>query len=108
MNATPPEAKSEYSRGSRVSRGRFGPAGSVSPRFLGLLPLLILLTGMAGALLLIIAEFTPLFHVHVQATGIAVKSTRTGPHHAYAMAVIGVCAAALSIAALTPEESGQI
>jgi hypothetical protein len=58
----------------------------------------ILAGGLLGSLLLLIAEFTTLFQVHVAAASVPVKSVATGSHHAYALALIAVCAGGLAFA----------
>ena len=103
MNATPPEANTEYSRAAVVSGGVSraredapdGPSAGGSRVFSAG----ILAGGLVGALLLIAAEFTTLFKVHLAASTTIVKTVSTGSHHSYAMAVIAVCAAALAIGA---------
>jgi hypothetical protein len=103
MNATPPEANSEYSRAALVSggvsRARSDAAGGPSAGASWVLSAGILAGGLIGALLLIVAEFTTLFEVRVAASTTIVKTVSTGSHHSYAMAVIAVCAAALAIGA---------
>jgi hypothetical protein len=103
MNATPPEANTEYSRAAVVSGGvsparsdaAGGPSAGASWVFSGG----ILAGGLTGAVLLIAAEFTTLFKVRVAASTTIVKTVSTGSHHSYAMALIAVCAAALAIGA---------
>lgn len=102
MNATPPEANIEYSRGDPPSGGvsgarrgtREGRESALGGRLAGGL----LAGGLLGALLLVVAEFTALFQVRAAATAVPVRSASTGSHHSYAMALIAVCAVALSIA----------
>jgi hypothetical protein len=100
MNATPPEAKSEYSRAGRGSGPLFrGGGDGVTGREIaasGPLRVGLLAGGSLGALLLAVAEFTALFRIHVAASGTHVKSVGTGSHHSYAMLLIAVCAAALA------------
>jgi hypothetical protein len=125
MNATPPETNSEYSRGSRRS-GRLlvtpsgaarvpaaegseagseaapGPAGAVPEATggpSGALGAALLAGGLLGVLLLLVAEFTTLFQVHVAASGTRVRSVSTGSHHSYALALIAVVAAVQAVAA---------
>jgi hypothetical protein len=88
MNATPPEANNEYSRGPALSRRDLASPGGFSAA--------ILAGGVLGALLLVVGEFTALFEVHTQATGAAISSVGTGAHHAYAMLPIALLAAALA------------
>jgi hypothetical protein len=84
MNATRPEANTEYSRGSgvpkRVSRG------------LEILPKVVIAAAALGALLLLVAEFTTLFEVRTSASAIPVRSVGTGSHHAYALVPIALLA----------------
>jgi hypothetical protein len=101
MNATPPEANTEYSRAAVVSGGvsqaRSDAAEGRSAAAAGVFSVGILAGGLIGALLLIAAEFTTLFKVRIAASTTIVKTVSTGSHHSYAMAVIAVCAAALAI-----------
>jgi hypothetical protein len=107
MNATPPEANSEYSRGPEPLEGDFPPQfpapgrrGAASREGSGVAAgrgarVAILTGGLLGALLLLVAEFTTLFEVSTGA-GPAVKSVGTGSHHAYALVPIALLAAALA------------
>jgi hypothetical protein len=72
MNATPPEANTEYS-----TRG--GTFGAV-----------ILAGGLLGALLLLVAEFTTLFEVRSSASTKVIRSVGTGSHHSYALLPIAL------------------
>jgi uncharacterized membrane protein len=51
-----------------------------------------------GALLLVVAEFTTLFTVHVETRSAPIKTVATGSHHSYALLLIGVVVAVLAIA----------
>jgi hypothetical protein len=86
MSATPPEAKPEYSR----ARPQPTVPASIS---LGLLA-----GGMIGALLLLLAEFTPLYDQDVATSRIPLHTVHTGSHHDYALIPLGLLAAALSLA----------
>jgi hypothetical protein len=46
--------------------------------------------GLAGALLLVIAEFTNLYSVHTATSPIAIETVSTGSHHAYALIPIAL------------------
>src|SRR5437763_5146910 len=96
MSATPPEAKTEYSRGGLGSEGPGGassaPAGDRRPR------LAVLAGGVAGAVLLIICELTPLFTVRTSAHSSSVKSVTTGSHHSYALIPLALLAGLLAYA----------
>ncbi len=114
MNATPPEANSEYSRGRAGSKrlltarsdavpapgAPISEAGSERADAIasGVLRAVLCAVGLLGAVLLLTAEFTTLFQVQVAASGTPVRSVSTGPHHAYAMALIAALAAGLAFA----------
>ena len=102
MNVTPPAADSEYSTGSGASkpllrrrlqgnRGRLEQAP-------GSLRAAILAGSLLGALMLVVAEFTTLFTVHVETSSAPIKTVATGPHHSYALLLIAIVVAALAIA----------
>ncbi len=55
---------------------------------------------MLGSLLLIVAEFTTLFTVHVETSSAPIKTVTTGAHHSYALIPIAVLAAALAVGVL--------
>ena len=104
MSATP-GANTEYSRGSGDSgRGFGGDSGNsglppdrrtaVVDRGAGGL---ILAGALLAALLLIVAEFTSLYDVHIATTTIPIKSVSGGSNHSYAMLVIGAAAGLLGI-----------
>ena len=95
MNATPPEAKTEYSRGfehsesgfRRLDRSRDSAAAHgarerprtappAAPRGARLVRGAILIGGLLGALLLLVAEFTTLFEIRTSAGGSAVQVGR--------------------------------
>jgi hypothetical protein len=59
----------------------------------------ILAGGLAGATLLLVAEFTPLFHVYAPRSGARVETVGTGSHHAFAMIPIALLVAALAYGA---------
>lgn len=88
MSVTPPEAKPEYSRAPRQSKM---PAAISLPLLAG---------GLAGALLLLVAEFTPLYDRQSATSGIPVQTVQTGSHHAYALVPIAVLGIGLTLAAV--------
>ncbi len=102
MNATP-GAKNEYSRGSGYSGGDLGgSAGGSEPPRRRLTDQadrgsggLILAGTLLAALLLLVAEFTTLYQVHLAGDPSPIKSVTSGSNHSYAMLVIGLGAAAL-------------
>ena len=86
MSATPPEAKPEYSRAR--------PQSTVpAPISLGLLA-----GGMIGALLLLVAEFTPLYDQDSATSRIPLQTLQTGSHHDYALVPLCLLAAVLAVA----------
>ena len=96
MNASEPEAGVEYSRGPGAARGRLGPGLGASGAPLWAATAL----GLIGALLLIVAEFTPLATVASNARGAsALPSLQTGSHNAYALIPLALLAGAFSVAA---------
>jgi hypothetical protein len=105
MSATP-GAKSEYSRGSGPSGGDFGgPGGGSEPPFGRRTALVdrgssgpILAGALIAALLLIVAEFTSLYEVHIATSGIPIKTVSGGTNHSYAMLLVGLVAAGLGVA----------
>jgi hypothetical protein len=102
MNATRPEADTEYSRGHRGSEGGFTAPDSRSgdrPQASSAVVGLLLLGGFIGAALLVVAEFTPLFTIHSSAYGATVRTERTGAHQSYALIPVALLAAVLTIVA---------
>ena len=85
MSVTPPEAKPEYSRAP--SR----------PKLPGAISMALLAGGLAGALLLLVAEFTPLYHEDSAASRVPIHTVQTGSHHAYALIPIAVLAIVLAV-----------
>ncbi len=105
MNATPPEANTEYSRGVEVSSDDFASGSrrdsrarsSTRATAKGPFDAAILASALLGALLLLVAEFTTLFEVRTAASG-TVRSVGTGSHHGYALVPIALLAAAFGYA----------
>ena len=92
MNATPPEANTDASRGSPAFRGaRDGPVIPLS-RF-------VLAGGLLGAALLIAAEFSPLYRETSAASRVALHTVRSGSHNDYALIPIGLLAGVLAVTA---------
>jgi hypothetical protein len=85
MNATPPEAKPEDSRGPRLSQA----APTISRT--------VLTGGVIGGLLLIAAEFTPLYREESAAARIPLHTIRAGSHHGYALIPVGLLALVLAV-----------
>jgi hypothetical protein len=87
MSATPPEANLEDSRAPRQSPG----GERISPGLLA--------GGLIGGLLLLLAEFTPLYAEDSARSRGALQTVRTGSHHAYALVPVALVAIALTVAA---------
>jgi len=85
MSATPPEAKPEYSRAPPQST-------EPVPISLGLLA-----AGLIGGLLLLVAEFTPLYNQDSATSRVPLHTMHTGSHHAYALIPVGLLAIVLTV-----------
>jgi uncharacterized membrane protein len=79
-------------QGARRGRGR---SFEQAP---GTLRAAILAGSLLGALLMIVAEFTTLFTVHVETSSRPIKTVTTGPHHSYALLLIALVVAGLALA----------
>jgi hypothetical protein len=93
--SAPPEANTEYSRGSEASQpvsahsdGRRARGGNA---VLG-----VALTAALGALLILVSQFTALYHVHIATSSESIKTVGTGADHAWAPIPIALLAAALA------------
>ena len=95
MNATPPEANTEYSRGSEASQPVSGPSDERRTRGANA-ALGVALTAALGALVILVSQFTALYHVHVATSSSPVKTVGTGPNHAWAPIPIALLAAVLA------------
>ncbi len=100
MNASRPEADTEYSRGSRAFRRGRTPSDRPQIRPAPALGPALLLTALAGSMLLIIAELSPLLRVHSAAYHAGVVQTiSAGSHHSYALLPVAVLAVAMAAVA---------
>jgi hypothetical protein len=93
MTMSEPEADTEYSRGPVASEGREGPLSGASAA--------TRITGggaLVAAVLLLVAEFLPLFGVRTSARDSVVTTVRAGSHHSYALLPIAVLVAGLALA----------
>jgi len=108
MNA-PPEASIEYSRGSGGFRGLFNgherrlADGHDSPRATGYeapagARAAIALGALLGALLVLVSQFTALYHVHSTASSLPIRTVGTGATHAWAGIPLALVAAGLAYA----------
>ncbi len=100
MNATRPEAETEYSRAQPPATRGFGrligrrddrPGGGFRA-----LELAVLVGGGIGAGLLLVAEFMPLLNVRSSTGHGVIDTVSTGPHDAYALVPVALLAAALA------------
>jgi hypothetical protein len=97
MSASGPKAEDEYSRGRGPAEGVSGDPRAVWERRFERHRNLVLVAAMLGALLLVVAEFTPLLHVHTVGHAGAVRTVSTGAHDSYALIPVAVAAAALAL-----------
>jgi hypothetical protein len=103
--SAPPEARSEYSRGSAAFR-RLSPPGwrpgsapsrrSAAERAAGTGA--VVLVALVGALLVFVAQFIPLYHVHVATSAAPIKSVGTGANHGWAPLPIALVCLPLALA----------
>jgi len=112
MNA-PPEAEIEYSRASGAFHGLFGarrrasvdtaPSGGPASADSGYEAPAAARAGVAlcaalGALLILVSQFTALYHVQYAAGSLPIKTVGTGANHAWAGIPLALVAAALAYA----------
>jgi hypothetical protein len=60
----------------------------------------VLAGGLLGALLLVVAELTTLFTVHVASDRAPIRTVGTGSHHSYAMIPLALLAAGFAVSVL--------
>ena len=119
MNA-PPEANTEYSRGSGPSRrlnldhrstsqsvstsraDALGPGGSRAPDVPvdspGLTWAAVVLGALLGAVLILVSQFIALYQVHSATTAVAIRTVGTGANHAWAGIPLALAAGVLAFA----------
>jgi hypothetical protein len=102
MNSTPPEANNEYSRAPRASRGDLPPGRRADSRALEVhgdgVSSVISVGALVAAAVLIAAEFTTLYSVHVIGRVRPAGSVATGSHHGYALIPVALLVVILSLA----------
>lgn len=99
MNSLQPEAEPEYSRAPTPSRrGFLGLTGLASPVSRPI-TVALLAAGVAGALLLVAAEFAPLLTVRSSVLGAPVRTITTSAHDSWALIPLALLALWLSIEA---------
>jgi hypothetical protein len=112
MNA-PPEANSQYSRASGAFRGVFAarrrasadatpsgrpPAVSSGYEAPGAARAAVALGALLGAVLILVSQFTALYHVHSAASSLPIETVGTGANHAWAGIPLALAAGALAYA----------
>ena len=104
--SVPPEANAEYSRGSEpfgrlLVRGeRLRSQPRPDPREgHSVATVAVVLAAVLGALLIIVSQFTALYHVHVPTSAAPVKSVGTGGNHAWAPIPLALLAIVFAFAA---------
>jgi hypothetical protein len=97
MTASRPEADSEYSRGPRTRRGDSEDPALRWQRHFETHRDAVRAVGLLGAALLLVAEFTPLLHVHTSGHTHLVQSVTTGSHHSYALVPVALLAAGMAV-----------
>ena len=93
MNVSEPEADTEYSRATAVSRGR-GRGRAGAP---GATRIAVAGGAATAGVLLFAAEFVPLFEVRTSAHKGATRTVVAGSHHSYGLIPIAVLAVALAV-----------
>ncbi len=99
LDVTRPEAETEYSRGDAGSGGALRAQSGAPTGLSRTVAAAVLAGAVAGAALLLIAEFTPLLSVHSGLGAAAIKTVSTGSHNSYALIPVALLAALLSVAA---------
>ncbi len=93
MNVSEPEADTEYSRGPGGSEAR----GKGSARGHGAVAVAVVGAALVAALLLLVAEFLPLFEVRTSAHNAVITTVTSGSHHSYGLIPIAVLGAAQAL-----------
>ncbi len=110
--SAPPEANSEYSRGSapferllaRGERTEYDPSSArpepgQNPRSgTSMATTLVALAASLGALLILVAQFTALYHLHSPTSSVPIKTVGTGANHAWAPVPLALLAGVLAFA----------
>jgi hypothetical protein len=96
MNLSEPEADVEYSRAPAGSEGLERPSARGVQSGFGGVRLPVLGGALAGAALLALAEFLPLFEVRTSARNGVITTVSSGSHHAYAILPIALAGAGLA------------
>jgi hypothetical protein len=99
MNASRPEADYEYSRGRRSRRGDLSDPEARWERRFETHRNAVLGGALLGAVLLVVAELTPLAHVHAGSSARVARTVITGSHNAYALVPVALLAGGLAFVA---------
>jgi hypothetical protein len=98
MNVSEPEAEAEYSRAPAASEGRERPSAQGPRGRLGGIRVAVLAGAVVAAVLLLVAEFLPLFEVRTSARNSAITTVQSGSHDSYALIPIVLLVAGLALA----------
>ncbi len=98
MNVSEPEADTEYSRAPVASDGSERPSAGGLGGGRGGIRVPVLAGALVAAVLLLVAEFLPLFEVRTSARNSVVTTVQSGSHHAYALLPIALLAGGLALA----------
>ena len=99
--SAPPEASTEYSRGPQASEAvpaRISAPSSEPRGRHGIAVAAVVLAAALGALLILVSQFTALYHVHVATSSAPIRTVGTGVNHAWAPVPIALLAAVLAFA----------
>jgi hypothetical protein len=103
--SAPPEAHSEYSRGSQALRRLSLPFQRRASTSRAPLPAgrlagtgAVVSVAVLGALLVLVAQFIPLYHVHIPTSSAPVKTVGTGANHGWAPVPMALVCFALAAA----------
>jgi hypothetical protein len=83
MIASARDAKNEYSKGNSASRGVWA------------LHLGLAIVALGGAILLVVAELSPL--LDIRAAAVTLQTVKSGSHHGYAQLVVAVVAVVMAL-----------
>jgi hypothetical protein len=97
MNASRPEADYKYSRGRRAPRRSDEDPETRWQRRFEVHRNSVLAAALLGVLLLVVAEFTPLLHVHASSRLHLTRTVTGGSNHSYALLPVAVLAGGLAI-----------
>lgn len=97
MSATRPEAETEYSRGHDGSGSDFRGSDAAGRAGSGPLRAVLTTAGLAGAAVLIGAEFAPLLSVRSSLHPLALSTVSTASHDSYALVPLAVLAGLLAV-----------